>query len=704
MTSGIRLCSVRGVPIRAHWSWLLVTVALVWSLAGAVLPVIRPGLGGDVHLVMGVLTAALGFGSMLLREAARASVAARTGLELREIILWPFGGVVRLRWPPAATGAALGPAVAPPVVSLLLAVLCGAVNGAAGLPAEVTGVAGPLAVINLLPAAGGLVPVLPLDGGRVLRALLGRGPDGFLRVTRWTAGAGRAAGFTLVLLGLLSFFAGHGLAGFWAVLLGWFLTQAAQAEADDVLARRSLPGLRVRDAMRPDPVTVSPEVTVDRFLEIAARARFSAFPVTEQGAPRGLMTVRQAAAVPPHLREHRRVADVMRSMAEVPVVAPDDDLAEALDVLGDDGRRAVVVAGGRVVGVLTASDLARALAEAEGRAEWARFRRWSTALIVALAVLPLLVIGALTYRPPLLVMAPGPTFDVAQDVTVRGRQVTPVTGRYLATSVTLHRPNVFGAFVAGLDPDQEVLPMSTVIPADVPPERYLDRQRKLYMESRQMAAAAAARAVGLEVRIGGSGVEVTGVLPDTPAAGVLRPGDVIVRADGHPVEHVWRLQELVAARPVGTEIPLTVERQGARHEVRVRSVDLPEVAQGSGLGILGQTRDLRVDLPFEVSFTDREVAGPSAGLAYALAVADLLADEDYAAGRDVAATGTIRLDGSVGAVGGVRQKAIGAQRAGADLFIVPAAEVGQAAGVDPDLTVRGTETLTQALTLLSERA
>ena len=116
-------------------------------------------------------------------------------------------------------------------------------------------------------------------------------------------------------------------------------------------------------------------------------------------------------------------------------------------------------------------------------------------------------------------------------------------------------------------------------------------------------------------------------------------------------------------------------------------------------GISTDTRGLDVDLPFEVSFTRRDIGGPSAGLAYALAIADMLSAEDYARGRVIATTGTIEADGEVGPGGGVEQKALAAEDAGAELFLVPADEVDAAR--DADAPVHGVETLRQALEALA---
>ncbi|MEV4477732.1 CBS domain-containing protein [Nonomuraea sp. NPDC049504] len=479
--------------------------------------------------------------------------------------------------------------------------------------------------------------------------------------------------------------------------------QAAQAEADDALTRQSLRGLRIRDVMRSDPVTVPPDVTVDGFLATATHARFSTFPVVDEERLAGLVSLRQAAAVAPGQRTYRTVADIMLPVDRVPVVSPEDEVVSILDTLRPNNHRAVVMEQGRVAGMVSGSDLAHAMEVRllRGLPEEPRAGQRGMALATRLALLALLAVLGAFYRPPLVVVSPGAAFDVADDVIIQGRPVTPVTGRYLATSVRLEQPNAWGALIAGIRPDQDVLRASAVIPQDVRPADYLEQQRQLFEQSQRVAAAAGARAVGIDVPIHGTGVQVTGILPEAPAQGKLRPGDVIVRVNGQPVQHIWTLQEMVSSRPADTTFTLTIERQGSPQQVTVQSIDLPRLSQGVGIGIAGQTRDLRVELPFEVSFASRpEVAGPSAGLIYATTVADLLAREDYAKGRDIAATGTIRLDGTVGVVGGVEQKAIGAEEAGAKIFLVPDEEVQEAKQADQDLTVHGVETLSQTLSLL----
>ena len=357
---------VRGIPIGVHWTWLLVFAIVVWSLGTALFPATYPGLDGGTYLAMAVAAALLFFGSVLAHELGHALRGIGEGQHIEGITLWLFGGVARLRGSPRSPGTEFRVAAAGPAVSLLLAALFGAAALAGerlGWPAAVQGVADYLGRINLILLAFNLVPALPLDGGRILRAWLWRRQASFTAATRSAARAGRAFGIVLVAVGLLELFTGAGLGGVWLVFLGWFLIQAAQAEAAAALQRHTLGERRVRDLMTPDPVAVPPDLSVAEFLELAARdRRFSTYPVVEGGRLAGVLPLRAVAAVPYPDRWRRRVRDVMVPAREVPVVSPDQEVADALPALGDRGTRAMVTGpDGRLVGVLSASDVARAL-------------------------------------------------------------------------------------------------------------------------------------------------------------------------------------------------------------------------------------------------------------------------------------------------------------------------------------------------------
>lgn len=212
--------------------------------------------------------------------------------------------------------------------------------GRLGWPDGVRGVFDYLARINLLVLGFNLVPALPLDGGRVLRAWLWRRQRSFLAATRSAARAGQGFGILLVAIGLAGLFTGGGLGGIWFAFLGWFLIQAAQAEAVLALARQALGDRRVRDLMTPEPVAVAPDRTVAQFVEEAAgNRRFSSYPVVDGERLVGVVSLAAAAAVPPAQRERRRVAEIMTGREQVTTVEGSRAAVDVLAQLAGQGKR-----------------------------------------------------------------------------------------------------------------------------------------------------------------------------------------------------------------------------------------------------------------------------------------------------------------------------------------------------------------------------
>ena len=702
MESTFTLLRVRGIPIGVHWSWLLVFAIVVWSLATSLFPATYPNLEGSTYVVMALVAAAAFFGSVLLHELGHALRGVREGVAIEGITLWLLGGVARLRGNPPSPPAEFRVAACGPAVTLVLSAGFGAaalLGDRVGWPDSAQGVVDYLARINGLLLAFNLVPALPLDGGRVLRAWLWHRQQSFTAATRSAARVGQGFGFLLIAIGLLGLFDGSGPGGIWFVFLGWFLLQAAQAEVTMAQLRRALAGRKVGDVMTPDPVVVSPDTPVaELFDRVRPGDRFSSYPVVEGGRPVGLVSLRMAAALPPTERGTRTVADVMKRIDDVPSATPDQDVFDVLTKLEGDPGRAVVTEDGRLVGVLSGPDVLRAVERGSLTAPPEQARR-AGVLVWAVVALVVLIAGAALYHPPYVVISPGQVTDASADIRIEGIPVTPVNGRYLLTSVRLSQPNALRVLVAKLRPDREVLPLSAVVPRGVDPGGYAERQRDVFRESQLLAAVAAARAQGLPVSVTGTGVRVADVLRGSPAADALRVGDVIVSVDGEPVTDAPRLAQLVSSRPAGTRFRLTVERGAERFQREVTTRRLPQLSGGVGLGLAIDTRGLDVDLPFRVSFAERNVGGPSAGLAYALAIADMISGRDYAQGREIATTGTIDADGDVGPVGGVEQKAVAAESAGAELFLVPEDEVEAAR--EAEAPVHGVGTLREALEVLS---
>ena len=698
------LFRVRGVPVKVGWSWLVIFLLVFWSLATSLFPSTYPGLSGIAYLLMAGLATLLFFGSVLVHELSHTLRSLREGVHVREISLWLFGGVSQADEPMPGPGAEFRVVLAGPLASAALAVgFLGMTVGARVLGLSTAWVAVPeyLARLNGLLLGFNLVPALPLDGGRLLHALLWWRSGDSATATIYAATAGRVFGAVLVAIGLVSLLAGQDLGGLWFVVLGWFLLQAVRQEVLSARVTQVFTELRVRELMTTRLVTVDAAMTIEDFADFLDRGQsHPAYPVLDDGELVGLLLLRRAGAVDVGRRPFVRVADVMIGRDHVPVVHADDLIVQAAQLLSQEPGRAIVRENdtGPVVGLLSETDLSRALEAAPTRFAGRRRSRTAAALGL-LAAAAVVLAAAVIYHPPFVVISPGESLDLRNDVKISGASVQPPSAPYLLTSVRLTQPNSLAQVIAALRVDRQVIPVGDVLPSNIPPAVIERLQRRLYVESQQTAAVAAARAAGYKARLTGGGARVLGFAASSPAEKVLHVGDTITAVDGVPVKFANDLQDAVAGRPAGETIHLTVLRGGGTLPVDVKNARLPQASGGTGIGVVAATRDLHAELPFRITFRERRgIAGPSAGLAYALVITDMLDRSDDANGRVGAATGTIGPAGKVGRVGGVEEKAITARHARARIFLVPHEDVsGLAQG---QTEVVGVKTLQQALGFL----
>jgi Zn-dependent protease/predicted transcriptional regulator len=360
--SSFTIGHIAGIRVGVHWSWLVVFALFVWTLSTGVFPRTNPDLSDNTHLGMAFVAAVLFFVSVLLHELGHALQARREGVEIDGITLWLFGGVATLKGAWQSAGAELRIAVAGPVVSLVLAIFFLGAALTQG-PQEVDGVVAWLGFVNLSLLVFNLVPAVPLDGGRILHAILWAVRADFGWATRVASAIGRGFGYVLIGVGVAMFVFQGSFSGAWLVFMGWFLLAAASAEARYSAARQALDGLTVGDLMTLAPISVPPDLTLGRFMDdVVWNHRFTTYPVVEDGRPVGLLPFRCVAEVPRAEWEEKRVRDCMLGLDSVPVLAPEEDALDALAELSQDGiHRGLVVQGDRLVGLLSITDLARAL-------------------------------------------------------------------------------------------------------------------------------------------------------------------------------------------------------------------------------------------------------------------------------------------------------------------------------------------------------
>jgi Zn-dependent protease/predicted transcriptional regulator len=364
MKDSIRLGRIAGIEVGINWSWLIVLVLMLWTLAAGIFPAENPDLSDGTYAAMAVVAAVVFFASLFLHEMGHALTARRFGMQIDGITLWMFGGVAKFRGMFPSAAAEFRIAIAGPLVSVALGGLFVGLAWIVQPGRAVDGVLSWLGYINLVLAGFNMLPAQPLDGGRVLHSVLWRTSGDLVTATRRAARAGEILGYVMIFAGVFAFITMGAFGGAWLAFLGWFLLTAARLEARAVLVRQALAELRVRDLMTPHPVTVSPDVSLGRFMdEVAWRTRFTSYPVVDDaGVVSGLLAFRDVAAAPREEWDRLRVADALVDLDAVTTVAPGDLAVDAFDrVVVSPLNRALVVDAGRLVGLLSITDMMRAI-------------------------------------------------------------------------------------------------------------------------------------------------------------------------------------------------------------------------------------------------------------------------------------------------------------------------------------------------------
>ncbi|GGR89749.1 zinc metalloprotease [Streptomyces aureoverticillatus] len=368
MTMTFALRRPAGIRVAVHWTVPVAFVLVASALAEARLPDAHPGRPTWLYWAAGLGAAVVCCASLLARDGARAVVARRQGVAADSIVLWPCGGAARPPDTAASPGAELRIAGAGPLVSLGLALgsmVIASLFSAVGASDLAVETATWLAAVNALLAVGHALPGVPLDGARLLHAVVWWRTKDRLRATGVTAAVGRHAGWPLLLVGLARVVFAADLGGLWLVLVGTFLVTAATAGSTPARSAEAPHDLPVRQAMSSHPVTAPAALRVSEFLSGSlSGCRHSALPVVDDdGKPLGLISVPSVQRVAAPARTSTTLADVSLPLDRVPTVAPDDPLGGVLPRLDTcPAHRALVVEGGRVVGVVTPWDVGRALA------------------------------------------------------------------------------------------------------------------------------------------------------------------------------------------------------------------------------------------------------------------------------------------------------------------------------------------------------
>jgi Zn-dependent protease/CBS domain-containing protein len=364
MGQSIRIGRIFGVQIGLHPSWFVIALIVTYTMAAVELPGTYKGWGEGLYWIVGAVISLLFFASVLAHELSHAVVARRFGLKVRDITLFIFGGAATLEGEPKQPRDEALIAAAGPLTSLAIGAVLFGIDVLVDQQ-EILAIVGWLGFINITLGLFNLIPGFPMDGGRILHALLWKIRRDRSVATRNAAGVGRLFGYLLIAGGIFLIFQGANLfTGVWLALIGWFLSNAAESAVAQVSVEHALKGIKVSEVMESDPPSVTPNESVaDLVNERLIRGGHRSFLVRhDDGGLAGIVTLSDVRRMPRENWEAARVTDIMTRYADLATIGPDAELEAALKLLQERevNQLPVVTDEGRsVVGLLTRAGILR---------------------------------------------------------------------------------------------------------------------------------------------------------------------------------------------------------------------------------------------------------------------------------------------------------------------------------------------------------
>jgi PDZ domain-containing protein len=314
-------------------------------------------------------------------------------------------------------------------------------------------------------------------------------------------------------------------------------------------------------------------------------------------------------------------------------------------------------------------------------------------LVYLIPVVVVLFVASMV-RLPYVVLQPGPAKDVETLIHISGHQTFPSRGQLLLTSVSYYKPNLYQAIGAWLDPAESVVPERELLrPGQSREQEFQQALSDMDTSKIDAAVLALTRYVGYPEEHG-PGLLVEAAFPKTPAEGKIFAGDLITAVDGKSVDDPDELGSLVRAAGIGHALTFTIRAGGKTRRVSVAPAKVPDVDHP----VIGVS--LVNNFPFPLSIDSGNIGGPSAGLMWTLGLVDLLTPGDLTNGKTIAGTGQITLDGKVLPIGGVQEKVVAAERAGATLFFVPVQDAPAARSVAKKILLVPVKTYLEAVAYL----
>ncbi|GHO48220.1 site-2 protease family protein [Ktedonospora formicarum] len=365
MPGSFRVFTLAGIDIRINLSWIIILLLLTVSLAAGWFPRAFPGYSSGTYFLLGLISSILLFASVLLHELAHSLMARARGIPVKDITLFIFGGVSNIEREPRSPGADFMIAVVGPLMSFVIGGICYALWYLITHQAN-----NPLAAIllylgatNLLLGIFNLIPGYPLDGGRILRAIIWRFTGNINRATSIAATVGQIVAFSFILWGIFLFFSGNGFGGIWIAFIGWFMLSAAQGARYQSTYEETFSHTTVEQVMSRNIILIPANISLQKLIDdyILPQGLRSAM-ITQGEQFAGLITLSDIRHIPREKWATTPVGFVMKPVSQLQVVTPNQSLRDVVTLLTSHNiNQLPVVENGHLLGILSRDTVLRAL-------------------------------------------------------------------------------------------------------------------------------------------------------------------------------------------------------------------------------------------------------------------------------------------------------------------------------------------------------
>jgi len=355
----LKIATVMKIPIKIHFSWLIVFGLLTWSLSSYYFPEAAPGLSDVSYWFIGSIAAIMLFVSVALHELGHSYVARRYGISITSITLFIFGGVANMKGEPPTPRSEFRMAIAGPITNFILSILFFFLYSEPFSPG-VKALFLYLSKINLILGVFNLVPGFPMDGGRILRSILWRTRNDYFSATRKASLIGQRTALFFIFFGMFSIFVGSP-GGLWLMIIGWFLYFSAHGSYQHTSLQENLSGIKVRDVMAHEIVSVAPTMTIDEVVnEYFLKYAYGGFPVYDNDQFLGTVTLKEVKHIYRKEWKDVKISEIFIPHSSKWEVSPEMDVMKAIEVMVTQNRgRLMVVQDGKVIGMVTRNGISR---------------------------------------------------------------------------------------------------------------------------------------------------------------------------------------------------------------------------------------------------------------------------------------------------------------------------------------------------------